>query len=494
MATQIGGTNMGSPVSTMYAGYAGAKLLSMYSNVNGLVSPNTMAGIRKQYGKGLYMRDFYRAKGQEIKIPSQDLNIIEERSEYRTIKIKNAIASGAAGAAITVTLHADNYESTMQPLLAREKIRIPAQFLAKGQNNSAEYMSLVIGTQVTLPADTWTFYPLPGTNTQIAYTIPAGTELEIGSIGFAVGEGQPKGKQTVPVAYLYTSNLVKASVGIEEQVLSQKNEPMEYNGNMWIINKLTAETERRLDRYEDIACHRGNKNQNTSVLVGASSITGDNGIIKSGDGLTTLLDTYGMCNYYDTTFDLSHLDIVTDGFIANEIYTTDVSCYLGNVADKDISAMMRGYFQSYSKGSDLYDEVKNKLGVTPHVINWNGVNFYFQVVSTLSDVTAAGIQYNGQSLYEYPTSLIFIPDNAITVKKFGEEVDASIPNVGIGYVDYNGETLGRVSGVLKGMTNVVPGNMGTDAGGWYYHWSSAFTFFGGTWNQKFYFRKTLVKA
>ena len=61
-----------------------------------------------------------RAKGQERNAgPREDLNIIEETAYRRPIKLKTAIAVGAAGESITIVLHADNYFETKKMLVLK---------------------------------------------------------------------------------------------------------------------------------------------------------------------------------------------------------------------------------------------------------------------------------------------------------------------------------------------------------------------------------------
>jgi len=484
----IGGAAVTTPTSNMTVGNTGATWLSWMANVAGVTDPNTYPQIYKKYGKTAYplFRDIIRAKGQEMGGPAQDLNVLEETAYWRPIVTREIISAGEAGAAITVYLHSSNYESTKSPVQERDVILIPAKYLKAGQNKSAEYVVMKLGTDA-LTNDTLTCYP-KNTATDIDTDIPAGVELAVGPNTWAVGEGQPKGKNNFPVDYTYTRGIIKATVGIEQDSVATKFEPVEFNGNRWLINDLTIKMERDIEFMEDWMFFRGEKNSNQSVLLGTSGITGDNGILRSCDGLTTLMDDYSLNDTYDTTFDESHLDNVTEGLIAMGNPSRDVAVYCGHMFRKDMNDVFRDYMEKYSS-SDLYDRVKNMLGVTPDVLNWNGVNFYFQILHTLSNPSVTGITASGDYLYEEPYMAIFIPDNPITVSKFGEQVNASIPNIGVQYTNYNGENNGKVFNILKGMTNLEGGNLGTDKAGVFYYMMSESKFFGGAWEQKFLYRK-----
>jgi hypothetical protein len=486
MSTTIAGAAIAPPASNMYVNNTGAHVLSMWDTVTGLKDANTFPDIFKQYGEGLLLRDVLRAKGYDRTLPSQDLNVIEEVADERPIILGAQSATSIANAVFYIKLSSANYEGTKHNVQANNKILIPATFIGGGDGYSKEAFVVSLAT-ATNAYDTLTMRFMDS-DLYIATAIPNGTYLALSGNAFARGTAQPKGINNYPVSKTYTWGICKASIGLEEDVLAQRNAPTEYNGNRWIINDLTMKLERRLEKYEDYMLHHGNKNDNQTNLVSASGITGDSGIIRSCDGLTTLLGAYGMCATYDTTFDTSHLDLVTDGFIAQGIYTSDVAVYCGHTFRKGISDLIRDYGEHYTT-TDMYDAVKNILGISPDGLNYNSVNFNFQVLSTMSNPSSVGLTVGGTEMYEYPGSAIFIPDSPISVTKFGQEVNASIPNVGMAYVSYNGENSGKVFGVLKGMTNLEPGNLGTDNAGVYYYWKEEIMLFGGAWNQKFYFTK-----
>ena len=482
----IAGATVGTPSSNMSVGATGTTFLSWMSSITGMVDANNYPKVFKKYGRGLLFRDMLRAKGQERQGPAQDLNIIEETAFRRPIKLASAVEVTAAGGAMTIKVHADSYESTKNPIQEQDVIIVPARFLKVGQNNSASFVAITKST-VTLTDDTWVCYPLDDA-TDIDTKIPAGTELSVEYNVWARGQGQPKGKNNFPVASQYTKGIIKETRTLQESVLATANQVLEYNGNRWIINKFMMELERDLEFREDMMFHHGEKNGNQSVLVSTDTVDGDSGILRSCDGITTLMDQYSMCDYYDTTFEATHLDNVVEGFRAAGLPTTSVAGYCGHAFMADMYDFFNDFFAQYSS-TDLYDRVKGMLGVTPTCLNWKGVDFYFQVLDTLSSPTNMGLTASGDWLYEYPTSCMFLPDNPITVKQFGQEQNVSIPNIGVEYENYNGENNGHVFGILKGMTNLEPGNLGTDHAGVYYYVKSTGGLFGAAWEQKFYYRK-----
>lgn len=480
MAT-LGGAAIGIPQSNYFVGNTGSVVLSMWDTVEGLKGQNTLPEIFNQYkGDGVLLRDCFRAKEMVRQLPSQDLNVIEEVAEQRPIILGTATATSIANAVFYINLAASNFEGTKIPVQQYDKIEIPAQYLGGSSYSFEAVVMSVSGANLTCRFNSTAVY--------IATAIPGGYPLAVNGNMYARGTGQPEGANTVPVDYQYTWGICKATIGLREDVLAQKNAPVEYNGNRWLINDLTMKLERRLERYEDAMLHRGNKNENTTNLVQTSSIDNESGIMLSTDGMTTNMERYSMCDTYDTTFNISNFATVTDGFIAQQMFTTEVAVYCGQSFRNGINEVIRDYSKNFST-TDMYDRVKKILGITPDGLNYNGVNFVFQVLSTMSNPSGAGLKYNGADVYEYPGSAMFIPDSNITVSKFGTDVNASIPNVGMAFLNYNGENSGKVFGVLKGMTNLEPGNLGTDVAGVKYFWKEELMLFGGAWNQKFYWTK-----
>ena len=491
MSTTIAGSAIGSPPSNMFVGNSGEQLLSLWADVKGVTPANIFPEVFKPFRNRILLSDILKVKGMVRDLPANDLTVISEIADKRPIKLKSAVSSSEAGAQITIVLHASNYEGTKKPVQKRDKFLIPARYLADGLNNSAEYIILADTdmTTGTLAGDTIVLTPLSTLSAIGTDGIPAGTELARSGNAWARGEGQPKGEANIPVSQDFTWGIVKKTVGIEQQVLATKHGPIAYQGKNWYINDMIMKAERDLDFDTDCMLHHGQKNSNTSVLVGESQITGDDGVLRSCDGLTTLLDAYGMCDYYDTTFETSHISDVVNGFISQGVAPGSIGVYNGLSFWNNISDVMRDIIATYSGGTDMYDKVKNSLGISPTSLNWNGFDFNFCTVSTLSNPSNIGLTSGGEDLYEYGASAIFISDNPVTSPKFGTQVDVSIPNIGIGRVNYNGENDGKVTGILKGMTNLVGGNLGTDAAGLYYYWMATAMLFAGNLNQVFYFRK-----
>jgi hypothetical protein len=348
-------------------------------------------------------------------------------------------------------------------------------------------------TTATLTNDTIVCHPLDVLS-DVDTAIPANTILMTGHTVFAEEEDQPVGKNNFEVDFTYTNALLKETVGIGGGVISNKFDIPGYNGSSVFINKKTIEAERRLEMQEDDLLLNGQKNTNTGVLLADQQVSTDStGALRSCDGVLTLLDQYAMCDFYSDTFGIEHLDNMIDGFIAQGSPTTEVAGYIGHGLSKDVNAIMLDYSREYSGGSDLYNGMKNKLGVTPTVLNWRGTDFFFQVLTSFSNPGTVGQMANGDYVYGHPYMGMFFPDTSITVKKFGNEVNATIPNVGMGYVNYNGENRGKIFAWRKGMNGVFQsGEVSTGIDGMWYYILSAPALYGGAWNQDYLIRKQLT--
>lgn len=490
MDTQIGGAAITVPASNLTAQYAGTKWLS-YMSTAGFVSKNFGKESYNQFGRGLLLRDVLFGKGREGNLPSQDIVCVENQNDIRPIKLKSAIAIGAAGANITVVLHADNYEGSgaaaVHQVRVRETILIPARYLKSGQNLDAKYTVMSFAT-ATLPNDTLTCSPVSEL-TDIDTAVPAGTILALGHTMFAVGEGQPLGKMNFPVSYSYTHGRIKETVGLEGGVMTTKMDLPEFNGTKYLVNRLTAEAERRLEVQEDDLLLNGQRNTNDG-LVGTSLVTGDSNALSSCDGLLSLMDQYSMTGFYSDTFGLEQLDSILDGFLSQGTPTSDIAAYIGHGLGKDISDVMKDYIQTYSGGCDLYDRMKDTLGISPNVFNHRGTNFYFQQLASLSNPGTVGQIADGEYVYQHPTMGLFMADNPITVAKFGNESNASIPNLALGYVNYNGENRGKIMKRMLGVNGIeTPFDVATGTDGSWLFWLSEPTLYGGAWNQKYFVRK-----
>lgn len=500
----IAGAAITTPSSNMGVGNTGATWLSYMSSAD-FYAKNFYPTAFQKYGRprGVFIRDILRAKGAERNLPgvqpynmnlpespANDLRVVEELNWERPIILRDDVVASTAGAAYTIYLDENCYQGTggAPPCQERDIIQIPADYLQSGENQSASYIIMAVADDV-LTGDKLTIRPLPGTNSKIDTTIPAGTYLAVSYNAYGPGEGQPKGKNTYPIDYTYKTGIIKSTYALEEEVLATKMDVPSYDGVNYLINEETARMERDLEIKEDWMLLTGQKNNDSTNLRGTSGITGEATVLKSCDGLYTILNDQGMCAYYDSSFSTDHLDAMYDGFISQYLNPTSVAGYMGLELYRDFCDIMNDHLREYSS-TDLYDPMKQMLGITPNVYHWKGVDYYIQPVDSFNRPATLGLKQSGEYIYEYATMGIFVADNPITVTRFGAETNASIPRVGIGYVNYNGENRGKVFGILKGMTNMVPGvNVATDKGGVFYYLSSSPRLFGAAFNQNFLWRK-----
>jgi len=502
MPTTIGGAAITTPSSNMGVGTTGTKWISYMAAANYL-DPNFAPTNFQKYGKpnGVYMRDLLRARGAEMNLPmraANDLKVVEELNYERPIILRDSVTAAAAGTAYTFYLSSDCYQTDADgnhvaaPCQKDDVIMVPAQFLQSGENQSAQYLVTAVADDA-LVGDKLTVAPLAGTNSKIDATIPAGTPMAIANNLYADGEGQPKGKNTFPVDYSYKFATIKSTYALQEHVLAQKMIIPEYNGNRYLVNKETARMERDLEIKEDWVFFTGQKNNNTSVLVG-TGMDDQSSAKRSCDGMYTLMNDMSMNGYYDTSFGPEHLDATNDGFISQQVNAQSAAIYAGHSFYNGFCDLLNDHLREYS-ATDLYDPMKGMLGITPKVYNWKGVDYYIQPLQSLDRPSTTGLAVNGEKIYEYSDMAMMIADNPITVVKFGDQVNASIPNVGIGYINYNGENRGKVFGILKGMTNIEGGvQVASDKGGVWYYLSSSPYLWGAAWNQKYLWRKTKVAA
>lgn len=490
MDNLLAGAAITVPDSNLSAGYlTNVKFLSQWSS---LIDSNTQREVFQQSGGGVMFVDILRAAGAEQSIPSQDMTCVEEAVQDRAFKVKTEVAVNSAGESLTIDIHSDSFEysSTKHPVRQYDVIMVPGKYMSDGK--PATYWVSTLATAV-LANDRLTCVPTDDAF-DVDVAIPAGTYLPILYNAFARGTDQPTGKIEYPDTKSYTTGLIKETVGLEGGVLATKmlNDVIKYQGNLWLLNDSTRKMERRMEQMKDFQCLLGQKKSNAS-LVQTTSLESDSGLVRITDGVVTNIRNYGLSGTFADIFELDDFHSVTDALISQRLYTTNVGFYVGHELYRQIQDVLKDYTREFSGGSDLYNKLNGVLGVTPKGFELDGVTFWIQPLASFSDPAILGLAPTGTYEFEFPYSGIIVPDSTITVQKWGQQVNASIPNVGLGYVNFNGENRGLITKRQLGMNGIVDGMdvaNGIDAIKFYM--MSEFMLFGGLWNQKMYITKQQI--
>lgn len=488
MDNLLAGAAITVPDSNLSAGYlTNAKILSQWSS---LIDTNTQRDIFRQANDGVMLVDVLRAQGAEQSIPAQDMTCVEEAFQDRAFKVKTEVAVNSAGENLTIDIHSDSFEysSTKHPVRQYDVIMVPGAFMSDGK--PATYWVSALATAV-LPNDRLTCIPTDDAF-DVDVAIPAGTYLPILYNAFARGTDQPVGRTDYPDTKSYTTGLIKDTFAIEGavQALKMLQGLYSYNGNLWLINEYTRKMERRMEQMKEFQCLVGQKKSNAS-LVQTTSLESDSGAVRITDGVITNIRNYGLSGTFADIFELDDFHSVTDALISQKLYGGNVGMYVGHELYRQIQDVLKDYTREFSGGSDLYNKLNGVLGVTPKGFELDGVTFWIQPLTSLSDPSTLGLpSTSGGFGFEFPYSGVVIPDSQITVQKWGTEINASIPNVGLGYVNYNGENRGLITKRILGMNGTIDGmDVANGVDAIKFITLSEFMIFGGLWNQKMYITK-----
>jgi hypothetical protein len=490
MENKLAGAAITIPNSNISAGsLTNVKFLSQWSS---LIDTNTQKQVYQQSNGGVMWVDILRASGAETSIPSQDMTCVEEAVQERAFKVKTTVAAAGAGATLTIDIHADSFEysSTKNPVRQYDVIMIPGSKMSDGK--PATYWVSAVATAV-LPNDRLTCLPTDDAF-DVDVAIAAGEYIPILYNAFARGTAGPVGRIDYPDTKTYTTGLIKEAMAIEGGVQATKmlDGLIPYNGSMWLINEDTRKMERRMEQMKDFQCLLGQKKSNAS-LVQTTSLESDSGLVRITDGVITNIRNNGLSGTFADTFDIDDFHSITDALISQRLYTTNVGFYVGHELYSQIQDVLRDYTREFSGGSDLYNKLNGVLGITPKGFELDGVTFWIQPLASFSDPAILGLAPSGTYEFEFPYSGIIVPDSTITVQKWGEKVNASIPNVGLGYVNYNGENRGLLTKRILGMNGLVDGmDVADDVDRIKLAMLSEFMIYGGLWNQKMYVTKQQV--
>lgn len=452
--------------------------------------------VFKQYGRMYGMHDILMGAGNEITIPAQNQKVVEEYAPKWPLKIASAIATGAAGGSISVVIDSTSMVSNVHLARVGFTVKIPAKYMPAGYRKDGIYKITALAT-TTIANDTLTCQPLlaDGTYTQaqIATLVPAGTYLDCsGYSSFARGTGQPAGTHDFPIVREYSSGIVKETKGFDGGTLSQEGAVQEYNGVNWLVSRESMDAEFRLKDQIDDAITFAEPNDN-ALLVSSSTMSTQSQTDRSTRGLVSWLNEAGQNIFYTDLPTLSIMDDIRDAFLTQGVYATHATLFCSPKFYTDIQKEAKDFIREYHKGSDYLDGVSNKLGFDIQVLDWGGIKFYLHPVATWGNPSDAGLTISDEIVYNAGTMAIAIPECKATVGKWGTEADVTIPNLMLGYVNYNGENRRRMMGRYQGVNGVFGGlDVVTGLDGYKLFWASEFILMGAEWNKMVIVRKQAV--
>lgn len=396
-----------------------------------------------RYGIGSYFFDFLKLAGQMQAVTNRNPKVFERLEWESTVKIGAAIAVGAAGADISIVVHADDQDAAGNvPIQVSDGIVIPAYYEATKQNRIYVIHTYNPGTFTAtaspLSADGTTI-----TESEIAIEVPTDIELKIHANFFGYGTGQPRGTYDAQVTREYPLTIIKTSMDYEGGIQAIKWRELKTDSginSVWIEGQERAELQH--SKKMDDAIFLGELNDN-ATLTQASNFGGTNKR-ASNIGLWNWGEQAGQELLYGGQWAMSNLYDYKDLALSQNLVANDIWFGLGTDLQRMVEEANLDWIREYSGGSDLF-RTSSEIGVGIKYAHVNGYMFQFQEIKSFANPLRYGNKY-----YDFSKYGIMIPDakQSVTIEGRTEYH----PNISLGYLNHGGENRERVLRLVDGMT------------------------------------------
>ncbi|HUW91839.1 MAG TPA: hypothetical protein VMV74_01640 [Bacteroidales bacterium] len=399
----------------------------------------------QRYGQGFKILDFLRMFGKEQTVRDRTFYHYEDGTDLRACTLASAIVVGIAGANITFTLAAADYDASNNgPLRDQFTVLIPKGYQTTGEDRLYVVVSNDGGVGA---ARIYTCSPLSA-DSQISVQVPIATELMIGASVYAAGTGQPEGMASGTYRRTHYTQIVKESCGFEGGQIAKRKyrETITKAGTAGLFDKGLIETEFRLDRQIDSALFKGEPNTNALTQVPAFG------------GTNNRLGTQGLWNWqldlaqsidYVADFDMDYFDQVKGLLQTQGVVNAEVAFLMGSDLMMNVENNVLDALKEWSGGTDLLSEKNKAFQVNFKSVLKNGVKFLVGELASFSNPTGYGL-----ASYDFQDAGMIIPMGNVSVSNgFGGE-KVSVPNISICYFRGAGEDRTRVIDTVAGMNGL----------------------------------------
>lgn len=403
-----------------------------------------------RYGMGSYYFDFMEMANRTMQLWTDNPKVYEKLEWENTVKIQSQIATGAAGADITLVVSTDDRDTNNKvPIKVGDGIVIPAQYQTPGEDRIYVITAYVAGTF------TATLSPLSAdgntiTASQIGTAIPAGTTLKIHAYFTGRGTELPDGKYNYRLIREYQTQIIKNTRTYEGGMQSLKwyEVPSETGPTTaWFEGQDEMELDHR--KACDDALFLGEINDNTT-LTETSGAGGDNAR-KSTKGIWNWTKEVGQPLDYAAGWDMSYFYDVKDLFAATNVASREAMFCVGTDLLRSIEESNLDWLKEYSGGSDLM-RASDELGIETRRVLVNGILFQLHELKSFTNP----LRY-GNKEYNFSKYGLVIPEGMESAEFNGKR--ELHPSFMVGYLNYNGENRTRIVGVIDGTTGrSVPTN------------------------------------
>jgi hypothetical protein len=445
-------TTLTVPTSTMQAANWAQSYYSIYDFE---LVPQIWKELYSKYGDALGLFEILHAAGQTRPVQGRSLKIFETGSIERPFTLGSAISTGAAGASISFTLDASDYDAGGHcPLREGDTILIPRAY----QTNTSKDYSYRVMTKSAAANAVFVAYPFDRTGTsftaaRIATQIPAGTVLAITGNSFGPETGQPAGTTSGSIQRTFYTGINKETFKLGGGVLSQENylDPMPLKkGGSSIYNRALFQTEFLLNAKMNETMWTGEYPDNP--LMVQTNEFGESVQVLGTRGLNEWLELLAQEQNYFDKYEMADLDDIDSLMISNGITSGDIFWGMGDLLYRDLENS--GYeFLKENSFSNIMTKV-GEVGIEFKSFNKLQRNFMMRKLNNLSNPNTYGLTaYNN----EYRSMGFMIPmGQEVSVTTGDEQNPIKLSILSIGYLSGKGENRQRVVGIINGMTGQSP--------------------------------------
>jgi hypothetical protein len=432
------------------------------------LKPNVWKEIYQQYGKAFGWFDWASLMGNEISLTKDDLTIFETYAYRKLITLGSVISTGSAGATVTFTLSAANYDSKNNAILrTTDKILIPGTYMS---DTSTDYEYVVTGDDGGIGvAKVYTAMPVnkAGTNFSAAHIttqVPIGTKLAIVGDAHTRNSGQPKGLTNGSYYRVFYTTMSKTSFdmggGLQFQDNYVSDVPLKGGRGTGTFNRAYLQFDFNLNRKINDNIFMGQEADNTSLV--ATDYFGNSEAYKSTRGYKQWLDKLALKKTYTDKWEFADLDDIKPLMTSVGEVAQDILVGCGDLFYRDWENSSYEAIKEFSGGTDLFSKA-GEFGLQVTAFKKQGFRFMAKEFTNLSDPNSLGAEAYAD---RYRTMAFMVPmeDNPVQINPSyiaNGEAPVKLKAFMLGYPQNHGEDRKRTLGFIKGMSgnSNVPGQI-----------------------------------
>ncbi len=404
------------------------------------LAPQTYGELIQLYGDLPRLWDFMSWAKRTTDVAGREVEVFEEGAITDTLDVGTEVATGVAGADITI-------------VSAKNVGRVGFDVLIPAQYTNQE---IAVPYRIITKTGTYTYTCSPWNTTfQITTAIPVAQKLSVGASAFAPGEAQPPSMTRAWYSHTHNTRIVKETLTIEggQQALQEWAELAQARDGSTLVNRSLNETEFRLRMQQADYFMMGQPNNNTFT---GDNADGDSNAIPSDYGLIPGMYNDAMRQYYTGTYGKENFDIIKFLLASQGVGSGVVDYYYGQELGLGIENSGLKFINEYSGGTNLYEDM-TKVGFKMKQFTKNGVTNNLIEIPEFSNPLAYGADG-----YNFETMGLIFPQGKVTTQtnsynygmSTGPSMKKALDHVAIGYLNNNGENRRLIVGDASGVNGM----------------------------------------